>query len=513
MKSTGTTPYRHAGRRPPTRERGRARIMPVPGRRRRLVAGPWLWFILLHAPLVAAMKLSPPVATAHALLTAAVGLRCLRFRTCEYIIYVIGYVAASEPLWRVSRALIFYESGKYLVAALSILAILRFRLLTRCDKLPLFYFLLLLPSVLMLPEFDRRQVSFNLSGPFALAMCSLFLSTQRISVEMLRKLFLVIQAPILGFAFVATFSTVTTENINFYGSKVASGGLGNNQASSILGLGLLIAFLYVFIDRHNRPLRWFMAAVGIWCGAQALLTFSRGGVATAIGAIAATSVFLLRDRRSRGALMLRIGLLVLLAVYVVIPQLNVITSGAFADRFTSSHLTGRDRIMEADLMAFRENPLFGVGPGQSKAYHVRTFRLSSSHTEYTRLLAEHGLHGLASMLMLLWMAGSRLMRRAPPASKALAAGFTTWSLLFMFHAAMRMAVVSFIFALGAAYLLAEAPTTPALGRRRRQALVPPPSARRAGSNVPPRGGTPVTESARPATPAAGELCRSRSRRW
>ncbi len=435
-------------------------------RGRRLVAGPWVWFILLHAPLVVAMKLSPLVATAHALLTAAVGFRCLRFPAPEYVIYVIGYVAASEPLWRVSRALIFYESGKYLVAALSIFAIIRFRLLPRCDKLPLFYFMLLLPSVLMLPELDRRQVSFNLSGPFALAMCSLFLSTQRISVEMLRKLFLVIQAPILGLAFIATFSTVTTENINFYASKVAAGGLGNNQSSSILGLGLLIAFLYVFIDRHHRPLRWFMAAVGIWCAAQASLTFSRGGVATAIGAIAAASVFLLRDRRSRGALMLRIGLLVLLAAYVVIPQLNVITSGAFTDRFTSRHLTGRDRIMEADLMAFRENPLFGVGPGQSKAYHARTFRMSSSHTEYTRLLAEHGLLGLAAMLLLVWMVGSRLMRRAPPASKALAAGFTTWTLLFMFHAAMRMAAVSFIFALGAAYLLANAPAPGSFRRAR-----------------------------------------------
>ncbi len=425
----------------------------------------WFWFFLLHVPLVVAIKASALVATGHALAVFALGLRSLTRKTPERLIFIMGYIVASEPLWRVGRAVIFYESGKYALAGLAILAILRYRLLARSEKAPLLFFLLLLPSLLVLPAFDRRQISFNLSGPFALAMCTVFLSTQRIPARAFRKLALVTLAPIMGLAAAATFSTVTTENINFYTSKVAAGGVGNNQASSILGLGLLLAFLFLFVERHNKHLRWLTATVGIWCGAQAALTFSRGGVVTALGAIAAASFFLLRDRRTRSALVVRISLLVLLAGYVVVPQLDALTGGKLKTRFSSRHLTGRDRIIEADLLAFRENPFLGVGPGGAKRYHARTFRWSSAHTEYSRLLAEHGLFGLTALLILFWMALRRATRSAPLAPKALSAALSVWALLFMFHSAMRMAAAAFVFALGAAYLLAEAPI-PLRGRQR-----------------------------------------------
>lgn len=438
---------------PVERPRVQRRWRPRPGKARS-DALRWIVFFALHMPLVMAVKYSALIATAHALVTFAVGVACLRFRTPERLLCVMGYIVASEPLWRVGRALIFYESGKYAVAGLAILALLRFRLLPRTDKVPLIYIALLLPSILVLPEFDRRQISFNLSGPFALAMCTLFLSTQRISVRGLKTMILATLAPILGFAFVATFSTVTTENIDFYSSKVAAGGLGNNQASSILGLGLLLGFFYLFVDRRDRLLRAVAAAAALWCGAQAALTFSRGGVMTALGAVAAASFFLLRDRRARGALIVRVGLFALLASSVVVPQLDMITGGALTDRFSDTHLTGRDKIMKADLIAFRENPVFGVGPGGSKAYHARIFRWSSAHTEYSRLLAEHGLFGLAAMLLLGWLAVKRLGRSSPHVAKGIAVGFTVWALLFMFHASMRMAAASFFFALGAAYLMA-----------------------------------------------------------
>lgn len=433
----------------------------------------WFLFFLFHVPLVVAIKASAITATIHALITFAAGIRSLRSRTPERVLYVMGYIVASEPLWRVGRAMIFYESGKFAIAALSILAIYRYRLIVRSDKTAWLYFLLLLPSLAVMEEFDRRQISFNLSGPFALATCTLFLSALRLSAYELKRLSLVTLAPIMGLAGIATFSTVTTENINFYTSKIAAGGLGNNQASSIFGLGLLLAFLFLFIERHDKSLRWLVAASGVWCGAQAALTFSRGGVATAIGAIAVASFFLLRDRRTRGALVVRMGLLVLLAGYVVVPQLDLLTGGALATRFSSSHLTGRDKIIEADLMAFRENPVLGVGPGGAKGYHIRTFRWSSAHTEYSRLLAEHGIFGLVALLLLFWMVVRRSSRPLALTSKAFSAAFSVWALLFMFHAAMRMAASSFIFALGTAYLLAEV-EAPLRSRRRRSRAAPLP---------------------------------------
>lgn len=413
--------------------------------------------LLLHAPLAMMIKANPLVATAHALGTLAVGLRSLRSRSPEMLVYVMGYIIASEPLWRVGKAQIFHETAKYSIAALSILALLRYRSLLRADKGALLYFLLLLPSLMVLPGFDRREISFNMSGPFALAMCALFLSTLRLPGWVLRKLCLAILQPTFGFAFVASYSTYTTEYIDFARTKIAAGGLGNNQASSALGLGMLVAFTYVCIAPHPRYLRRWVAAAGLWCGIQGALTFSRGGVATAVGAIAVISVLLLRDRRFRGIIVLRVALIALIAAFVAVPFLNNVTSGGFKIRFTDTDLTGRDRIIDADMTAFRENPILGVGPGESKKYHESLYgKRYSSHTEYSRLLAEHGLFGLVAMVMLAWLAFKRLIRYSSPVGKALAAGFTVWSLLFMFHAAMRMASASFIFALGAAYLMAEA---------------------------------------------------------
>lgn len=434
----------------------------TPDRRRlyqqRLAARQWLFLLLLHAPLVLVIKSSSLVATAHALITLGIALRCLRFRSPELLVCAMGYIVASEPLWRVGKAMVFYETAKYSIAGLSIMAILRYRTLNRADKSPLLYFALLLPSLLVLPEFDRQAISFNLSGPFALAMCALFLSSLRFPPRVITRLALTTLAPILGFVFLASFSTFTAEQeINFYASKTAAGGLGNNQASSILGLGALLAFIYVFIAPQPRWLRFFVGGLGLWCGVQGALTFSRGGVATGIGAIAAVTFFLLRDRHFRGAVVIRIALIAVIALYIAVPFLNAFTTGSFQDRFTDARLTGRDRIIEADFMAFRENPILGVGPGQSKDYHSRTFRRSSSHTEYSRLLAEHGMLGLFALFLLAWMSVRRLLRRSSHADKAMAAGLTTWAMLFMFHAAMRMAAVSFIFALGSAYLMARVP--------------------------------------------------------
>ncbi len=433
--------------------------------------GPWAVFFLLHIPLVMVAKESSVIATLHALATVAVGLSSLRLRNPERVVYVMGYVIASEPVWRVARAMIFYETGKYLIALLSILGILRYGLLERTDKAPLIYFLLLMPSFSVLQRFDRELISFNLSGPFALAACSMFLSTLRLSPRALGKLLLVTMGPIFGLAFIATFATVTTTINNYGKSKVASAGLGQNQASTIFGLGLVLAFFYLFIGHRNRRMRWMVATIGIWCGAQAGMTFSRGGLATAFGAIAVAGVFMLRDRRSRGTAVLRIGLLALLAVFVIVPQLDAFTGGAFTQRFTSTHLTGRDRIIKADIEAFKQNPLFGIGPGESKDYHGRVFggRRFSSHTEYSRLLAEHGIWGVAAILALAWMS-LRRVRWRPTVGTALAAGFTIWALIYMLHAAMRTASASFMFALGAAQLMAVAPHPAVMARQVHQRL-------------------------------------------
>ena len=81
------------------------------------------------------------------------------------------------------------------------------------------------------------------------------------------------------------------------------------------------------------------------------------------------------------------------------------------------------------------------------------FRSAAAHTEYTRLLAEHGMFGLGA-LVLMAMIAARNLRRAPTRlDKALAAGMLAYSLLFMAVDGMRLAATSFAFGISGVRLL------------------------------------------------------------
>jgi hypothetical protein len=418
-----------------------------------------IFFILLHIPLTFAFKWNPAIATAHSAGTFALGLWFLAHdKYPDRLIYLTAYITGAELLWRGAHGWIFYEFGKYSVGFLLILGLLKYRKLLVSDKRPLIYFLFLLPSILVLPVFDREAIAFNLTGPFALAVATMFFSTVKLTQEQMKRVFISLLAPIVGLGFVASYGTsVFRETIVFGGESIreTAAGFGPNQVSSILGLGALAAFLYVFIDREHKGLRLLMIGSMIWLMAQATLTFSRGGVWTGIGAISVASLYLLRNRKSRVLFILIMGSVFLVSNFYVFPALNRFTEDTVSDRFRSFEPTGRVSIVRSDLDAFMEHPIAGVGPDQSKPYHEKLFRYSSAHTEYSRMLAEHGSFGLVAMLILLWMALQRFISRLPSQNKAYTLAFITWALLFMTHAAMRLVAPSFVFGLASATLLLQ----------------------------------------------------------
>jgi hypothetical protein len=62
------------------------------------------------------------------------------------------------------------------------------------------------------------------------------------------------------------------------------------------------------------------------------------------------------------------------------------------------------------------------------------------------LLAEHGLFGLAAILLLLSIVVHEVRRGHDGQSKGLSAGMMFWCLVEMTHAAMRIAAISYFFA-------------------------------------------------------------------
>src|SRR5579859_1031213 len=261
----------------------------------------------LHIPLALLMQRLPLVATVHALATAAVGLGvALSGRQLERAAYMAAYVMGAEVLWHMSAAGVFYEFGDYTICAIFLAALMRSYRLKHL-VLPGLYFLMLLPStILTLASTDladaRSQISFNLSGPLALAISAWFFSNVKLSRDQIQHAFWAALGPIVGIATIALSGIVTAARIVYTTTSnlSTSGGWGPDQVSAALGLGALLAYLLILDGRVIRPLRVLMLGLMTWLAIQSALTFSREGVYTAAGGAALATLVLARDGRKIG---------------------------------------------------------------------------------------------------------------------------------------------------------------------------------------------------------------------
>ncbi len=430
----------------------------------------WIVIALLvvHVPLSLLISTSIAVATIHAVLTVGIGflLALQSRRHPERVAYVGAYVVGAEVLWRMTGAQVFWETGKYAIAAFFIIGLV----LIRHRKVPagaLLYFALLLPStlitVLSTSDFTQlhKALSFHLSGPFALAAAWCFFSQLQLSPHQLRRILLSVICPTVGVACVALAGTVSATRLSFTTESnfVTSGGFGPNQVAGALGLGALCALIWLVSHKEGWINRVVILGVLVLLTFQAALTFSRGGLYNAAGASAVAIFYLMRNRGSRTRVIMAVSMIALLAGLVIIPSLEDITGGTISQRFSSIDVAHRDAIVRSDLVLWQEEPILGVGLGMSG----RGRRLP--HTEGTRLLAEHGMFGLAAILALLIGALRSIRKARTPAGKAVAGSMVTFSLLFMLDKAMRLAAPSFAFGLAFAVLLPDQPALPRARRR------------------------------------------------
>ncbi len=429
-------------------------------------------FFAFHIPLALLMHRVPVIATTHGLATLLLGLWwAISDKQMERVAYVGAYIMGSEVLWRMSGSQSFWEYGKYAIAAIFIVSMVRHgRLKPRL--LPLIYFALLIPSVLLtaqVSEFDnfRQQISFNLSGPFALMICCLFFSRRLFTMEQLQRMFLAALAPILSIAFIAVVHASTVSRLTFGGTsnKSLSGGWGPNQVSAALGLGGLLAFLIILMERKSLPKRVLMFLASAFLLVESAVTFSRTGPYLGISCAVLASVFLFRDSRYRVKLIASIAALVIVAV-LVLPQINAFTGGALAARFERTDSTGRDKIILADLEIWRENPILGVGPGGAKMLHARNFRKEAAHTEYSRLLSEHGSLGLVALILVVIIPIGNFRRARTNVGKALVVALAGFGLAFMLVCAMRLAIPAFLLGLSCASFVTDAPVASLVKRLR-----------------------------------------------
>jgi hypothetical protein len=410
-------------------------------------------FLLAHIPLALLMRQSSYVTLAHYFLTLTIGLLIvLQRHGTERVMYVAAYIAGSEVLWRMGKLGLFWEIGKYTVVLLLLISIYRSHRI-QFQMLPILYFVLLLPSAM--PVFveegftgARKGLSANLSGPLSLMVCVWFFSRLKVSRDELDRLMLSMLGPIVSISMFTLFGIVSAEKITFATESnfQTSGGFGPNQVSSILGLGMVIAFFSALNEKAPQQWRILMIGLAVLFLAQSALTFSRSGLYNGLGSLVIAFIFLIRDPRKRLEFMFSLVIALVLTVWLVWPMLNDFTGGKLEERFKETQTSNRTDIAAADLELFSQHLLFGVGPGQAK--HERDFRVASAaHTEFSRMLGEHGVFGLASLLLLLTMSMIAVWKAPPPFSRAVASAFVCFALLYMTHAAMRTLIPGFTFGL------------------------------------------------------------------
>ena len=252
----------------------------------------------------------------------------------------------------------------------------------------------------------------------------------------------------------------------------ASGGFGPNQVSSALGWAIVLMVLGLLFGLSPTGRRLLDITLLMLLIFRGLLTFSRGGMMGSFGALGLSVVGLYAVsssyRQQLKRLMPRLAISALLFVGVAFFA-NELTGNFLLYRYQgkstadvllgrsisqSEYLSGREEIIESELKAFVEHPIWGIGMGRGTIYREaesRTQRLAS-HTEFTRMLGEHGLFGLLALLSIFVVLPILHFRQLTnDQTRQWMLTMLALSMFTLAHSGMRMVLPSFAF--GFAFIL------------------------------------------------------------
>ena len=393
------------------------------------------------------------------------------YTAAAYALYIVG----SEVIYRMGGATISWELGKYLcIILLGSGIIFRGRSLNQIAPF-LLYAALLFPGILLAdhPSIGRlrEMIVFNLLGPITLAVAGGYFYMQAIEKTRFWQLMRIAALPSITLL-TAMSLRVSLSEIDYTtleSNHAAAGGFGANQVSTVIGWFIAIFLLALIHKQRITP--WLLLDLGLvgFLTLRGLLTYSRGGMLAVVVAFAfaLTAQFLINGISQQMLRIIRYSMIGLVTIGGVIFYANSMTNNMLLYRYMgkdtsevltgreqdSSLLTGREDLMANELEIFLEYPLLGVGVGMMGETQRRFESVAkAAHTEFTRLLSEHGSLGLLAILLTFIC--------LPLLHLPLSIRYDTLicfivvlliSLQTMFHAAMRLALPGVL--LGLAFTL------------------------------------------------------------
>ncbi len=434
-----------------------------------------LVIIGLHVILGYALYLFPALAKIYgSALIALTFFLVFYLKKIEHLIYWAAYITAAEVFTRMTRGLFFYESHKYM-AALVFITIL-FRRGLKKDALPYFiYILLLMPSVFLTmakeaadPSYIihsiRKTILFYIAGPITLGIGAMALIKYPFSLKQYYRLMEFILFPVISIAVYVTVKTPDLREIIFRTSAnfATSGGFGPNQVATALGLGIFAAFVLFLLER-NLFMKWIWLFFTAFIAYRSFLTFSRGGTITGIAMVLAFIFVSARSDyhffKSKNLSALAFSLIVIgISFYWVMQATQGMVYNRFAGLTVSGEkkadvTSGRLTIFLIETQDFLRHPVLGTGVGRSAKERFERFGVKmASHTEISRLLAEHGIFGLIALFILLI---TPLIQGLVTKNNLFFYPFFLFWIFTIMHSAMRLAAPAVMYAFSLFYMKYE----------------------------------------------------------
>jgi len=384
------------------------------------------------------------------------------------VLIACAYIAGGEVFFRMTKAMVFYETGKY-----GVILFLLFGMFYQGFKRKAYpyavYLILLLPGLIGALDYFagdlflyRKTVLFNLSGPISLCAAALYCYGRRLKMSEFLQILDTIVYPIIAMTVYLYLYNPDIKDVvtNTASNSATSGGYGPNQVSTMLGLGVFILFTRLLIPYKNKLVQFVMMLFLIAMAHRALLTFSRGGVYVAI---LISIVFLGVLYFSSGLKMkakLSYKILITFAVTFGIWLLAVgQTGGLLSNRYANEDAlgrekaditTGRSELLSAEIDAFADEPILGIGIGATKIYHIEHVGTSlPTHNEISRMLAEHGIFGILALLILI---ATPLVTKLEGQQNIYFFSFLGFWFLTVAHSSMRIAAPGFIYGIALLHL-------------------------------------------------------------
>ncbi|MEN3322499.1 O-antigen ligase family protein [Mariniflexile soesokkakense] len=378
------------------------------------------------------------------------------------ILVACAYVVGAEVFIRMTGGSFLYEASKYLVILFCLMGIFTVRQQSQPIAYVI-YILLLIPGIFV-AAFNvsesttlRTAITFNLSGPICLGIVAVFCYKLKVSYNNIQKIFFTMALPLIATTtYLFLFNPSVRDTITGTGSNyAASGGFGPNQVATVLGLGMFIFSVRFFSQSPSMFFKAVNAALFFLISYRAIITFSRGGVITALLMIAAFVYFYFKKVNVFHKLRISRLVLIFAGLAFSIWVYSSVQTGGFIDKRYANQdalgrekadiTTGRSELVSFELDEFLNNPFVGVGVGKIKELREQKEGvLAASHNEMSRILSEHGLLGLIALSILLL--APLILRIRNKSNMFFYACYLFWFLTIN-HSSMRIAAPAFLYGL------------------------------------------------------------------